>query len=122
MTRRTIGLEGTPTEDGRLIQHGALTWADEPLPIRIVPPDSSGHEGAHLIGKLTDIRREPDGAITADVGTTEYPPGWGPGFDLDSVDYDIVDDVMVIKSARLRAVTITENPCWPNRVTDPVAP
>lgn len=60
-----IGMEGTPTGDGRLIEPGALSW-DTPAPLRYVVEDVGAHDGAVTIGLLESIERRDGGAIWAE--------------------------------------------------------
>jgi len=60
MTRHVVAIEGRPSGDGRLIEVGALVWEHDPIPVTDL-------EGAGILGKATDFRREDDGSITADV-------------------------------------------------------
>lgn len=64
--------EGVPTGDGRLIEPQALRWPDLPLPLRDAPTDEGAHQGAVVVGQITELWR--DG-----------PMLWGRGlFDLAS--------------------------------------
>lgn len=72
-----IGVEGERTGDGRIIQPGALRWAedlaDNPIPLRYVSSDVGAHDGAVVVGLVDHIERREGGAI------------WGEGpFDLGS--------------------------------------
>lgn len=70
-----IGVEGSVTGDGRLIEAGALEWAVLPLPLRWAPADFGGHDGAVLVGRIDAIERRKDGSIFAsgvlDLGSAE---------------------------------------------------
>lgn len=59
-----IGLEGTPTGDGRIINPGALRW-DTPIPLRFVSSDVGAHDGAETVGRITRIERLHGGRIWA---------------------------------------------------------
>lgn len=59
--RRVIAIEGRETTDGRLIAPGALTWSDGPIPIK------TAYGLGDYVGKATNLRREDDGTITADI-------------------------------------------------------
>ncbi len=62
-----IGVEGELTGDGRLIELGALRWDTLPLPLRYVSQDMGAHDGAMVVGKITDVTRDEDtGAIRAE--------------------------------------------------------
>ena len=64
-----IGIEGEPTGDGRLINHGALRWDTLPIPLRYVSSDVGAHDGAVVVGTIDSIERRPGGVIWA---TGEY--------------------------------------------------
>lgn len=68
-----IGMEDTPTGDGRLIERNALRWDADPLPFRYVAEDNGYHDGAEVVGRILGIERRPGGVIW----------GWGD-FDLSS--------------------------------------
>lgn len=58
--RRIITWEGRDTIPQVHIQKGALTWDKEPLPIH-------AQGGVTVLGLATDLRREEDGSITAEL-------------------------------------------------------
>jgi hypothetical protein len=54
-----LAIEGQPTEDGRLIDPGALSWRD--LPLSLMAMDTTGpggHEGAQVAGRIDRIWRD----------------------------------------------------------------
>lgn len=54
-----LAIEGQPTEDGRLIEVGALTWRD--LPLSLMAMDETGpggHQGAEVAGRIDNIWRD----------------------------------------------------------------
>lgn len=132
----TLGLEGLPTGDGRLIDPGALTAADLPLPLRWTPIDYGGHDGAVVVGRIDSVQRAPGGLINAagviDLGSAngreiarQIAGGYAGGisFDLD----DTTDTLMfspvstedsgespnlVISAGRIRAATIVAIPAF----------
>lgn len=56
--RSVLVLEGVETDDGRLIDPGALDWRD--LPLSLMAMDATGpggHEGARLAGRIDTITR-----------------------------------------------------------------
>jgi hypothetical protein len=94
------------------------TWADEPLPL-LMSQDGDGHDGAELVGRVDDVRREQDtgwvtGLVTLDKGRALS--GLAAEADFDQVEYldprETPADVLVTTGARLRAVTLGQNPCW----------
>jgi hypothetical protein len=57
--RALLAIEGQATEDGRIIDVGALTWRD--LPLSLMAMDETGpggHEGAMVAGRIDSIERE----------------------------------------------------------------
>jgi hypothetical protein len=66
-----IGIEGTCTGDGRMIEPGALGWQDLPIPIRYVAADKGAHEGAQVVGRILTLAR--DGALI--IGTGDFDMG-----------------------------------------------
>jgi 2'-5' RNA ligase len=57
--RALLAIEGQATEDGRIIDVGALTWRD--LPLSLMAMDETGpggHEGAQVAGRIDTITRE----------------------------------------------------------------
>jgi hypothetical protein len=53
-----LAVEGEPTEDGRLLSPGALTWRELPLPLMALLDTSQGHDGAHVAGRIDRIWRD----------------------------------------------------------------
>lgn len=60
-----IGVEGSVTGDGRLIDKGALRWEDLPIKMRYVSSDVGAHDGAVVVGNITEITRADSGMIEA---------------------------------------------------------
>lgn len=58
-----LGMEGVMTGDGRFIEQDALYWEDLPLPIRYVASDMGAHDGAQVVGRITNIWRGDNGKI-----------------------------------------------------------
>lgn len=56
--RGIIGIEGTPTGDGRMIEPNALRWASLPAPFRYAPSDEGAHAGAQVAGQITYLERQ----------------------------------------------------------------
>ncbi len=57
--RALLAVEGVPTEDGRLLAEGSLTWRD--LPLSLMALDNTGpggHEGAIVAGRIDNIWRD----------------------------------------------------------------
>jgi 2'-5' RNA ligase len=59
MWKALLAIEGQPTEDGRIIDVGALSWRD--LPLSLMAMDKTGpggHEGAQVAGAIEQIERD----------------------------------------------------------------
>lgn len=96
-----IGFENQMTGDGRYIASGALR-AETPIPLRYVPQDTGGHEGAYVVGLIESMTTADDGTIMGDgfIDTTT-PQGMevyrgmnkgtigGISMDLDDMDYEV---------------------------------
>jgi phage head maturation protease len=96
-----IGFENQMTGDGRFIAPGALR-AEMPIPLRYVPQDTGGHDGAYVVGLFETMTTADDGAINAEgfIDTTT-PQGMevyqgmqkgtigGISMDLDDMDYEV---------------------------------
>lgn len=96
-------VEGSPTGDGRIFEPNSLRWDDLPIPLGWAREDGHGHDGAVVVGRITEIWR--DGAeIRArgdfDLGSDDGreaarlvrgDPDNGPIMNGVSVDVDDVD-------------------------------
>ena len=60
-----IAREGEMTGDGRLIESGALSWDDLPIPLRVAFKDVGGHDGAEVCGRIETVERRDNGDIYA---------------------------------------------------------
>lgn len=104
-----IGVEGELTGDGRLIEANALRWENLPLPLRYVSSDVGSHDGAVVVGRITEIHRAADGQImgsgdfdaTSVVGLEairQVAEGLtnGVSMDLDDVSFEVrvAEDLM----------------------------
>lgn len=59
-TKWVLLVEGVETGDGRMIEQGAITWRDLPLPLMATDVTGPGHDGAQLVGRFVDIYRDGD--------------------------------------------------------------
>lgn len=100
-----IGMEGSLTGDGRLIEEQALRWEvseEHPLPIRYVAEDNGAHDGAVVAGRILSIERRDGGVIWArgdfDLGSeagrearrvVEERLQNGVSMDLDDVSFEV---------------------------------
>lgn len=96
-----IGVEGSATGDGRLIEVGALEWST-PIPLRFVEQDVGAHDGATSSGRILSIERDEDGLLHAygdfDLGSAHgreaarlVQGGYqtGVSMDLDSLAFEV---------------------------------
>lgn len=56
--RAVLCVEGEPTEDGRLLEPGSITWRDLPLTLLCQIETQPGHDGAEVCGRIDRIYRE----------------------------------------------------------------
>lgn len=66
-----LAVEGEPSGDGRMIEHGALVW-DGVLPMPIVWDSVEGDHSGSVLGAIETVERRPNGVI------------WGDGYVEDS--------------------------------------
>lgn len=74
-------VEGVQTADGRMVDPGALTWREPPLPLMYKPANEDAHDGAYLVGRCDEVAREGN-SISVPAGvfaTSDHGPGGGPG-------------------------------------------
>jgi hypothetical protein len=58
MTSIEMLREGEWTRDGRMLTEGTVIWREQ-IPLLALPnPQRDGHDGAHIVGAVTNIRRE----------------------------------------------------------------
>lgn len=66
-------VEGELTGDGRMIERNSLRWENLPLPLRYVAEDVGAHDGAQVVGQITEVTRASNGQIlgrgTMDMGS-----------------------------------------------------
>jgi hypothetical protein len=62
-----LAVEGEPTEDGRMLAPGSLSWRELPIPLMVLTETGpGGHEGAQLGGRIDEIWR--DGPLVMAAG------------------------------------------------------
>ena len=95
-----IGFEQVATGDGRMIEANALSW-DTPIPLLWAPENNGGHQGAQVVGWITDITRDGNAILGSgsfdlgsDIGLEAYrqvKEGLTPGIsmDLDDVSFEV---------------------------------
>jgi hypothetical protein len=114
MSRRTVAIEGRPTTDGRLIEHGALRWGGDPVAVYAHVPGSNGGFPV-LLGKAEHFRREDNGEITAEIeiaramGENEFL-----AVSLLGMDAANVDGMLRIRRARIYDLMLTNGWAWPD--------
>lgn len=109
MTRHIIAKEGSPmVEGGIVIEEGALTW-DEGAII----PVTQGFGDHEVIGRATDIRREENGNITANI---EFLPPRTETFSISVAPFRTREDKRFVIEGKIREVTelSQDEMPWPN--------
>lgn len=96
-----LATEGEVTGDGRMVEPGAWTWGDLPIPLRWDEEDDGAHAGAVVVGLIETVERR-----GADIFATGFVDlvsdnGWkaatlmdrkmlrGVSIDPDAVDFEI---------------------------------
>lgn len=109
-----IGYENRRTGDGRMIEGGALVW-DTPIPLMWAPENMGAHQGAQVVGRITEITRDGEALIASgdfdlgsEVGREAYrhvAEGLTPGvsMDLDEISFEIRIDGERYDEARREA-------------------
>lgn len=115
--RVPIAWEGKVTVDARVIEPGGITWESEPLPL-MLSRNGSGHDGQSVIGTVTEIERVVivEGRLNRiDAVLSHAPVGMAcePDFDVAEIERGPWE-LAVLKTARLRAVTLGLRPAWPD--------
>lgn len=139
--KSTLCIEGTPTDDGRLIEEDALTWRELPLTLMamIEEPEMGGHGGAQVAGRIDSITREGNDVIgtgsfdtgdfgaeiarlvgdkvlrgiSVDLAIKEYEERWG-----DDVEGGMTDPffgesfLLVVKEAVIMGATVCPFPAF----------
>lgn len=83
--------EGVESGDGRMVQQGALTWRDLPLPLMGLDATTAEHEQAVVIGSIDTIER---------VGSEIHGSGpWAAGVDANRIRG-------LIRAGHLRGVSV----------------
>lgn len=105
--RVAVAVEGRPTTDGRLIEHGALTFPDEPVPVTGPPREFL----SSVLGSATNFGRDDgDGVVWCDItlmAGREVPLRYTPALDVRDPDFhrpDGDEGVLALRSARVASV------------------
>lgn len=68
-----LAVEGEPTEDGRLLERGAISWRDLPLTLMgMLETSDYGHNGAKVAGRIDSITRVANDLTSAGEFTSEF--------------------------------------------------
>lgn len=102
-----IMFEGVWTDDARMIQQGATTWRELPIPL------TYGNEQV-LVGTVDRI--EYDGLAIIAFGTVDpslIGEVRGAAVFLDKVNFAKEGDVLIIDEARIASVSVVDDPSFP---------
>lgn len=120
-----IAFEGIETDDGRLVDPGALTW-EPPFPLMLNTPSGDGFS-IPIIGTVQEVERR---SVDEDEGVTTI---WGKGFIYGSdkptmtglamtivnAEFEsslaVEDDLSstsIVHHGRVVQVVVTETPSW----------
>lgn len=119
--RKIISWEGEEKVSGMIIEKGASTWGDEPLPITW-----NFDFATAVLGYATRLRREINGGITAKIEFNDLPMAAAHAKELvkggeaslamwgNEVKREVVDDVQHIHAVHIRAVGVVprNNAAW----------
>lgn len=109
--RHIIGVEGRQVLPNQFVELGACVWPDEAIPVETYLEQWV----ARLVGRATDIRREDDGTLTAEIDV-EIPKGLAATLYCDGLSYDKEryneTGIMIITSCRIRSVFLSSGVPW----------
>lgn len=117
--------EGVQSGDGRSFDLGALSNRDLPLPLLWQPSNSQGHDGAVVVGQITNIERDDDSVLWGDgtfaqteeadkvVGLIADGHLRGISVDVDDAEMAVTeDDTVRFSRGRISAATIVPIPAF----------
>lgn len=136
-----LAIEGTPTDDGRMIEEGALEWRELPLTLMamIEEPEMGGHGGAQVAGRIDTITRQDNqiigsgsfdtgefGAeiarlvgektlrgVSVDLAIKEYEERWGDDVEGGTTDPLFGESFLfVVKQAVIMGATVCPFPAF----------
>jgi hypothetical protein len=117
-TVECVLVEGVPTKDGRLIEHGAIFWEAPNLPVMFRNEDPEAFRPMSQGAMMSDFHRDEDGRLLAYV-TPPLPPGIRLAADLmfweaeDGLDDDgNPTGTFTVKRAQLLLAAATEEENW----------
>ena len=90
-------VEGTATEDGRLISPNATEWRDLPLPLYASLENLPGHSEANLVGRIDTIERDATDPTIINYAGVVFPASAG------GAGQEVID---AIGNQQLRGVSI----------------
>lgn len=106
--RSIIAQENGEPITGRVIEADALVWSEGPIPITVYP----FQKPSTILGAATELRREDNGDITAEVGDLEPPLGSGFTISANELLTKRVGRVEKITHARIREIFISDGLPW----------
>lgn len=114
--RQKIAHEGAEYVRGQVVEHGAFVWEEDiDLPV-IFSNEWPGME--QMVGWASDIRREEDGVITAEISWIDQTYEGTTVFCLDAM-ITHEDDLMVVRHARITRVFIAPDVPWGQATVTP---
>lgn len=112
-----LAIEGDPTEDGRLIEAGALVHPDRaPVPVLRPKLRPDGEWAAmDLAGYIGEWTRR--GSVIVGRGHGAVSKRQLVAVDLSNMDgsHWVAEGSWIVTSATIAGVTLTDNPCWLGR-------
>jgi hypothetical protein len=118
-------VEGTPTGDKREFEAGALSWEEPPLHLRWQEQDTSGHDGAVVVGSIDEIWRDGDrimgqgmfsdsASADAAVGALMDGDTGGVSIDVDQgeLSSDSAEGATKFSLGRIRGATMVHIPAF----------
>jgi hypothetical protein len=109
--RVVIAFEGKQTLKHQSLLPNALKWDEEPIPISV-----NADWSKPPVGMATDIQRDDEGVITAEVDESIVPEGYSATIYCDKLvgtrEQKNGEDVYVVGSARIRALYFTTAVPW----------
>jgi hypothetical protein len=110
--RHIICFEGKEKVPGQFIAVDALTWLDGDIPVL------ANFDDSQLIGYGTDIRREKNGSLTAEITLLDgekVPKGMAVSIKMYEVDYHNWREVLWITKGEIRSMALIPDMYWPQR-------
>lgn len=105
MSRVTIGYEGEQKLPNQLLLTGSVQFNENeryPVSVRLEEARLPGSP----VGYASNVQREADGRITAEIDDELIPEGRSATFFGDALDYRTEGGVMVVTNVRLREIML----------------